>query len=116
MSHRPAAGPLLSHSTEKRNLQIGGEKSSIKGRVEAISWETHKQDRDLLALAALSPALRQMKIATVREQQRELVLSVECVSLGSGKERDPKWITMFGIEIQGAKAGRRTESKHAPAT
>lgn len=52
----------------------------------------------------------------MREQQRELVLSVECVSLGSGTERDPKWITMFGIEIQGAKAARRTESKHALAT
>jgi len=57
-----------------------------------------------------------MEIAAVREQRRELVLSVECVSLGSGKQRDPKWITMFGIEIQGAKAARRTESKHAPAT
>lgn len=43
-------------------------------------------------------------------------MNVECVSLGSGKERDPKWITMFGIEIQGAKAVRRTESRHALAT
>ena len=80
-----------------------------------MSWKTCRQDRDLVALP-LSPALRQMEIATVREQRRELVWSVECVSLGSGKERDPKWITMFGIEIQGEKPARRTESKHAPAT
>ena len=43
-------------------------------------------------------------------------MDLVCLSLGSSEERDPRGITMFGIEIQGAKAARGMENRHAPAT